>query len=243
MDKVLAAIQQLLETAKAQSGSPLANIERVYLGDPKTIASSDQPALIVTPVSSDYIARWTVYDQKNFIVNVILVVDTKLFFGSQAGTPIAISAGSWLAGVATITAVWNTYEIGDDITIYGVDPDGYNGTFKVTGVSGDDFTIDLPVDPTTYVIGWFARKDDVQKVFAVADIVKTVEQTWAGTLQTDTDSICGVIQSNPRLPYNWVDTCAYCNVQGVTYQFSSDRGSNTYETIIGVLVQQIANRK
>ena len=80
MDKIILAIQQLLETAVAVTSSPIENIKRVFYGDPKTIASDDLPALAIQPIGTEYIQRGSRYDEKNHTVEVRLVYNAKDFF-------------------------------------------------------------------------------------------------------------------------------------------------------------------
>lgn len=64
-----------------------------------------------------------------------------------------ITDASWSSGTATITAVGHPLAAGDTVIITGVDPNGYNGTFTVVSVSGDDFTVTIDDDPGSYVEG------------------------------------------------------------------------------------------
>jgi hypothetical protein len=65
------------------------------------------------------------------------------------GDVSTITAANWLAGLATITA-GNDYKVGQQVTISGVTPSLYNGTFIVKAVTGlvgaqTGFTFDLPL--------------------------------------------------------------------------------------------------
>lgn len=64
-----------------------------------------------------------------------------------------ITDASWASDVGTITAVGHPLVAGDTVIITDVDPVGYNGTFTVASVSGDDFTVAIASDPGTYVEG------------------------------------------------------------------------------------------
>lgn len=65
-----------------------------------------------------------------------------------------INAASWDAGVAT---VWHDApmlgELGDTITVAGVDPAGYNGEFLLSGCTDTTCTFALPTEPGTYESG------------------------------------------------------------------------------------------
>lgn len=56
---------------------------------------------------------------------------------------------------ATITAycVAHGRSVGDTITVYGVNPAGYNGTFQIASVATDTFTYTALADPGAYVSG------------------------------------------------------------------------------------------
>ncbi len=61
-----------------------------------------------------------------------------------------ITGASWASGMATITAA-NVFTVGESVTIAGVKPTGYNGTFTVASVATDSssFTFALSTNPGT----------------------------------------------------------------------------------------------
>ena len=65
-----------------------------------------------------------------------------------------INVASWNAGVAT---VWHDAprlgELGDTITVEGVDPAGYNGSFLLSGCADTACTFALQADPGLYISG------------------------------------------------------------------------------------------
>lgn len=81
MNRIIEAIQQLLEAAVANSSSPLYyhattnpfGVRSVYFGDPIQVEKSSHPALIVHPVGTSYEARGSRYDRKIHSVEIRLV--------------------------------------------------------------------------------------------------------------------------------------------------------------------------
>src|SRR5262249_59922231 len=70
---------------------------------------------------------------------------------STNGTaPVAINAATWASGVATITlGSAPGYLVGQSVSITGMTPTGYNGTFRVSAVAGNTFSYALASDPGT----------------------------------------------------------------------------------------------
>lgn len=60
-----------------------------------------------------------------------------------------ITAATWSAGIVTLTTTTaHTVAVGDDFTIAGMTPDGYNGTFTATaGTAGSTLKYALAADP------------------------------------------------------------------------------------------------
>ncbi|HZZ82541.1 MAG TPA: autotransporter-associated beta strand repeat-containing protein, partial [Gemmataceae bacterium] len=62
--------------------------------------------------------------------------------------PAIITGASWSAGVATISAS-NTFTTGQTVTISGMTPAGYNGTYTILSANGSSFTYALAANPGT----------------------------------------------------------------------------------------------
>ncbi len=59
-----------------------------------------------------------------------------------------LTAAAWSAGVVSVTTTAaHGYVTGNDVTISGNTPSGYNGTFKITKTGASTFTYPLAVDP------------------------------------------------------------------------------------------------
>lgn len=241
MDKVLSAIKQLLEASVQQSWSPLSDIKKVYYGDPITVALSDCPALIVRPKSTEYVPRGNQYDQKKYNVEVVLVYNQSSYYGSYKGTPFAIIAWSRLAGTTTLqTSINHNITAGQTVTVTGITPSWYNGTYIVTAVpSPDEIEVAIVADPGAYVSGGSVRSDDTSIVYAVKDSVDKVENNDPlPSFETEAYTVTGTIQKNPLLPYtsagNTYNTASFASVRSVDYIFSNSRWFPTYEVIIGL---------
>lgn len=241
MDKILQAIKQLLESSVQQSWSPLSDIKKIYYGDPITVALWDCPALIVRPRSTEYTPRGNQYDQKKCNVEIVLVYNQSTYFGSYKGTAYTIIDATRATGTSTLqTSIPHTLLVGQTVTITGVDPAGYNGTYVVTGVpSADEITVAKTSDPWAYVSGWSARHDDTTIVYAVKDSIEKIENNNAlPSFETAPYTVAGTIQSNCLLPYNdgvnTYNTASFASVRSVDYVFSSNRGFPAYEVIVAL---------
>jgi hypothetical protein len=70
-------------------------------------------------------------------------------------TAITITGASWIAGQAGyFTSAAHGYAIGDKVTVAGITPTGYNGTFIIVDVQDSTtIVVDMPVDPGAWVSG------------------------------------------------------------------------------------------
>lgn len=70
----------------------------------------------------------------------------------------SVTAASWAGGVATYTASGHTFVVGDEVTVTGATPSGYNVTDAViTAVTATGFSIAMAVNPGTWTSGGSAR--------------------------------------------------------------------------------------
>lgn len=79
----------------------------------------------------------------------MLVYNQSTYFGSYKGTAYTIIDATRATGTSTLqTSIPHTLLVGQTVTITGVDPAGYNGTYVVTGVpSADEITVAKTSDP------------------------------------------------------------------------------------------------
>lgn len=70
--------------------------------------------------------------------------------GGQLQVSYATTAGSWATNVATLTIGAHNLLVGDTITVAGVTPSGYNGTYVITAITGTQVSYALLTNPGTY---------------------------------------------------------------------------------------------
>lgn len=69
-----------------------------------------------------------------------------------------ITGASWANGVATYTVASHTFVVGDELTVAGATPSGYNVTdVEITAVTATTFSIAMAVDPGTWTSGGAAK--------------------------------------------------------------------------------------
>ncbi len=247
MNTVILAIKQLLETAKEAAGSPLADIRRVYYGDPVTVHENILPVIFVQPIRSDYVKRGTRYDQKEHTVELRLVYNAKSFFGEKNASSIDLSSSVWGAGEIVFSTVTDHgLAVGDAVVVSESTPGEYNGTYNVIGVgSNTDFTVTKTTDPSAIVVNGRATPATIDKIYGVADGIRKTELST--NQETVANSICGVIQKNDKLPYNngtaIINAAAHSTVNGVDYAFQANqRPFPAVEVVTTVTATTIANR-
>jgi hypothetical protein len=133
-----------------QSQAPVAlngmsvNFYRLGSGIYLPVACDPALAALLTGGSSGIINQQVSWD----FVNQQLVE----FEAAQAA--ITITGATWASGVATYTAsATEVLTTGDEVTITGISPAGYNVSGDVTVTSGTTFTIPIAVNPGSYVSG------------------------------------------------------------------------------------------
>ena len=72
---------------------------------------------------------------------------------SIATSVYTVTAASWSANVVTLTMASHTMVANDVVQVSSILPNGYNGTFIVTGKTSTTITYALTTDPGTYVSG------------------------------------------------------------------------------------------
>lgn len=85
----------------------------------------------------------------------------------------AITAATSTSSNFTITAPGHSFVGSDSITISGMTPSGYNGTFTVASVAGDDITVTSTLNPGTGTVFGTVRKANPQ-----ATAITAVSSDW-----------------------------------------------------------------
>jgi hypothetical protein len=99
------------------------------------------------------IVTWSLFGQRYYLnlysLSNVLVV-ARALVGSPGSIPL--QALTWLAGKATATTVApHGLKIGNvvTLTVFGVTPDGYNGTFQCVITGPSTFTFSISANPGT----------------------------------------------------------------------------------------------
>jgi len=204
MESAIKAVKQLLETAIEQPDSPLADIKRVYFGDPIKIPEKMLPAITVQPVVDEVVLRGSRYDQKNGTIEVRIVFNQSDYYNSEEKGTLTISNAVYSSGEITFTTTTD-HELtaGDSIRIYGVDPEDFNGTFFVSSVvDTTNFKVSKTIStPPTYSSGGTLVKSTDDTVQIVQKAIRMAEKDdLTDSQKTADNSVAGVIQRNLCLP-------------------------------------------
>jgi len=87
---------------------------------------------------------------------------------------------------------------------------------------------------------FFSENPEIEKVAIIQDSIKKIENTF--NFETVDNSICGIIEKNFQLPYNWNNTCQLAKILSVNYNLFNTRLFPTYEVIILLSVNVVWNR-
>ena len=104
--------------------------------------------------------------------------DTYIRFYTDEGQvreSLAVTAGSWAGGTATLTIGTHSAVVGDTIVIEDVDPAGYNGTYIVTGIAATTVSYALAVDPGAWSSdGTVDTPLEVTSPYAIGEVDQTL---------------------------------------------------------------------
>lgn len=109
--------------------------------------------------------------------------------------PVATESLTWATDVATVTITGHGFSNGDTITIAGVTPADYNGTFTISNVAADTFDYALVVaDPGAATVQGTATKsvEATSTDAAWTSNIATVGATAHGLLEGDSVTVFGV---------------------------------------------------
>lgn len=100
----------------------------------------------------------------NYIVTSVPTADTFTISADSAPTnAIAISAASWLAGTAAFTLSSDAIiPVGSSVTVSGMTPSGYNGTFTVTASAAGSFSVAIASNPGAATVMGVATADTAE---------------------------------------------------------------------------------
>lgn len=133
----------------------------------------------------------------------------------------AISAVTYTSTTATYTAAGHTFSVGDIVMITGLAPDGYNGTYTITAIATNTFTVANTTnvaltdqtgdaywsDPTEYEydggqsVAYIPNNDDVD---SIVDSNATVNEAYTKAVQALADAATAL--SDATAAYNLAST-------------------------------------
>lgn len=248
------AVKQLLETAIVATGSPLAEIKQVSLGDPINIPEVLLPAITITPVQEAYTQRGTRYDQKDCTIDLKIIFNQKSYYNTNPNAYKTISGAVYDHSTETVeftTLTAHGLALGNSVKVTGITPDDFNGVYLVVAIdTATQFTVSRAYDTTpTYVSGGTAIKGGDDEVAIIVKSMRMAGKPDATNSQkTAENTVCGVIQRNVCLPYNdgtgTKNTAVLATVNTVLYELKSgQRGFPTFEVTIRMTATLIADRK
>lgn len=80
MKDIITELQTLYKNAISIPTSPLINIKKVFFWDPVIIPQSSLPAIAIQPLTTEYVHRWSRYDEKLHTIEVRLIYNAKSYF-------------------------------------------------------------------------------------------------------------------------------------------------------------------
>lgn len=245
MEKVISAIQQLIQWISIDSNSPLFWTKKVFFGDPIKIPESDLPAVTIQPISTNYTKRGSRYDMKEHNIQIRVVYNANTYMGSNLWAKITVDSASRASWETTFNAVWHGLSVWSTVQIDWTNQ-SFVWSFKVTQiVNANSFKVAMINNPWAYAWGCTIQSSDETKVFAIQDAIRKTEWLW-NNHETSGLSICWVIQKNPYLPlttwWQTVNTSENSSVTSVDYTFWTQRWFPTFETVVNVDVTLIGDR-
>lgn len=101
-----------------------------------------------------------------------------------------ITAVAFTSSTATYTATGHTFSVGDIVLVSGIAPDGYNGSFTVTAIATNTFTVSNATNA--------AVTDGVGNAFW-ADPTEFEFANYDSAYMTDNNDVNDLIETNPSL--------------------------------------------
>lgn len=119
--------------------------------------------------------------------------------GGQVSAPLSsVSTASWSGGIVTVTtAAAHNLTSDQYVTISGILPAGYNGTYRVIVTDGTNFTYALTnpaTDPGAYVSGGLVARAGITSTVMAGTTTNITATTWAasGTVTVSTAAAHGL---------------------------------------------------
>lgn len=244
MERIILAVQELLQNAVNQPDSLIGDIKNVIYGDPIVIQDTELPSITISPIRSDYEHRGSRYDQVMHQVEIRLIYNAKDFFGKVLENKTNFASAVWAANEILFTTVSpHGLSVGDFVFVDGNNPGEFNGSFYVTAVpTGTQFTVDKTDDPGVLVSAGFVQTRCMNKVFALEDAIKKFATVGLNGV-SDPTSIAGVIQKNMFLPFQGVNMVKLSRIIGVDYDdLTKQRPFPSYEIVMTLSATEIADR-
>jgi hypothetical protein len=85
--------------------------------------------------------------------SVAIGLDDGSLSAEAVATTKSITGATWLSDVTTFTCNTHGIPVGANITVAGMTPSGYNGTYVVTAADTNTFSVADAVDPGTFSVG------------------------------------------------------------------------------------------
>jgi hypothetical protein len=186
----------------------------------------------------------------NYIVREVPSIDEFVISANTSASPIAITGISGDGTTVTVThAPGIEFTVGETVTISGVDPAGYNGTWTVDSSTDGSFTF-LDTESGTYVSGgviegefsFFENSGDVRYVYyngigpLPAGTGYGIGPYGAGGYGTGTPPLVGTgtpINATDWSLDNWGDTLIACPLNGPIYAWNPTFGDPVAQIIAG----------
>jgi hypothetical protein len=127
---------------------------------------------------------------------VALGTDPGLDGSATGGLASSITSASWFNGFATITTMIPTgLTVGQMVTVAGVTPNGYNGTFVITATTANTLTYALATNPGTF-----------STVLALSSVASA---SWGGGFATITTTLAHGLTVGQSVTIAGVNPTAY----------------------------------
>jgi cyclophilin family peptidyl-prolyl cis-trans isomerase len=142
---------------------------------------------------------------------------------------LTVTAAKETGTTVTLTTTATGLATGDTITVSGFTPSGYNGTFKVTGVTGNQVTYTATASglPAATVFGTAVKAYAVTKATESGTTVTLTTASTTGLNTGDTITVSGFT------PAGYNGTFTITNVTGTTITYTATASGLADATVLG----------